>query len=37
MKRYWDKFKYNRVRREKLIEMFDESDKQAQFYIGDEF
>ena len=26
-KRYWDKFKYNKTRREKLVEMFDESEK----------
>lgn len=25
-KKYWDKFKYNKDRREKLVEMFDESD-----------
>ena len=26
-KRYWDKFKYNKTRREKLVLMFDESDE----------
>ena len=26
-KRYWDKFKFNKKRREKLVEMFDETDK----------
>lgn len=26
-KRYWDKFKYNRRRREHLVEMFDKTDE----------
>lgn len=26
-KKYWDKFKYNKARREYLIELFDETDK----------
>jgi len=26
-KRYWEKFKYNKTRRESLVEMFDESDE----------
>lgn len=34
-KRYWEKFKYNKSRREYLIEMFDETDKQIEFYLGD--
>ncbi len=29
MKRYWDKFRYNKNRRQGLIEMFDASDEQA--------
>ena len=36
-KRYWDKFKFNKKRREKLVEMFDETDKQIEFYLVDEF
>jgi hypothetical protein len=36
-KRYWDKFKYNKTRREYLIEMFDETDKQIEHYLGDEY
>lgn len=28
-KRYWNKFKYNKKRREMLIEMFDEADEQV--------
>lgn len=36
-KRYWKKFRYNRHRRELLIELFDETDKQIEFYLGDEF
>ena len=34
-KRYWDKFKFNKRRRELLSEMFDETDKQVEFYLGD--
>lgn len=36
-KRYWDKFKLNKRRRELLAEMFDETDGQVEFYLGDEF
>ena len=36
-KRYWDKFKYNKDRREYLIELFDDTDKQIEFYLGDAF
>lgn len=36
-KRYWDKFKFNKRRRDLLCEMFDETDKQVAFYLGDEF
>jgi len=36
-KRYWDKFKYNKTRREYLIGMFDETDKQIEFYLGDDY
>jgi hypothetical protein len=36
-KRYWDKFKYNKARREMLMDMFDETDEQISFYLGDEF
>ena len=36
-KRYWDKFKYNRQRRELLIEMFDTADEQVKFYLRDDF
>lgn len=36
-KRYWSRFKYNKKRREILIEMFDASDKQAEFYYGEGF
>jgi hypothetical protein len=37
LKRYWEKFKFNKSRRENMIEMFDESDKQIEFYLGDDF
>ena len=36
-KRYWDKFRFNKTRRQYLIEMFDETDKQIEFYLGDEY
>lgn len=36
-KRYWNKFKYNRTRREDLIEMFNESDKQTEYYLDKDF
>ena len=36
-KRYWDKFKFNKTRRQYLIELFDETDKQIEFYLGDEY
>jgi hypothetical protein len=32
-KRYWEKFKYNKGRREVLVEMFDETDKQIEIYL----
>jgi hypothetical protein len=37
MKRYWDKFRYNKNRRNALIEMFDASDEQAEYYYGEGF
>ena len=37
MRRYWTKFKYNKTRREKLIEMFDASDAQIEYYYGEGF
>ena len=37
MKRYWDKFKYNKKRREHMIELFDSADEQVAFYMGDEY
>jgi hypothetical protein len=36
-KRYWTKFKYNKKRREHLVELFNETDKQIEFYMGDKF
>ena len=36
-KRYWDKFKFNKKRREKLVAMFDETDEQIEFYLIDDF
>lgn len=36
-KKYWNKFKYNKSRREHLMEMFDASDEQFAFYMGEEF
>lgn len=36
-KRYWNKFKYNKKRREVLMEMFDASDAQFEFYLQDEY
>ena len=36
-KRYWDRFKFNKRRRELLCEMFDETDKQVEFYLDEEF
>ena len=36
-KRYWDKFKYNRKRREHMIETFDDADEQIAFYLGEEY
>jgi hypothetical protein len=36
-KRYWDKFKFNKRRRELLCEMFDETDLQVEFYLGQEY
>jgi len=35
-KRYWDKFKYNKDRRETLVEMFDTADEQVEFYLEKE-
>ena len=32
-----NKFKYNKSRREYLIEMFDETDKQIEFFLEDEY
>jgi hypothetical protein len=36
-KRYWDKFKFNKRRRELIVQMFDESETQIEFYLGEEF
>ena len=36
-RRYWDKFKYNKNRRQMLIGTFNNSDDQFEFYLGDEF
>ena len=36
-KRYWARFKYNRNKREQLMEMFDAADQQAEFYYGEGF
>jgi len=36
-KRYWDKFKYNKSRREYLIDLMDENDEQVKYYLADEF
>jgi len=36
-RRYWDKFKFNRKRREKLCAVFNQSDDQFQFFLGDSF
>jgi len=36
-RRYWSKFRYNKKRRERIIGLFDTSDDQFEFYLGDEF
>ena len=36
-KRYWDKFKYNKKRREHMIEIFDEADEQVAFYLEGDY
>lgn len=36
-KRYWDKFKYNKTRRENLIEAFDDADEQVEFYLEGDY
>ena len=36
-KKYWEKFKFNKSRRENMIELFDEADEQVKFYLEDEF
>lgn len=36
-KRYWKRFKYNRARRDYLVELFNETDKQIEFYLGDKY
>ena len=36
-KRYWDKFKYNKRRREYLIDMFDETDEAVAIYLEDDY
>lgn len=36
-KRYWDKFKFNKKRREVMVSMFDETDKQVEFYLQEDF
>lgn len=36
-KRYWDKFKYNKDRRDHMIELFDDADDQVAFYLGDDY
>jgi len=35
--RYWKRFRYNKKRRENLIGIFNESDDQFEFFLGDEF
>ena len=36
-KRYWDRFKLNKNKREEIMQMFDEADEQAKFYYGEDF
>lgn len=36
-KRYWDKFKYNKARREHMIELFDNADEQTKYYLQEEY
>lgn len=36
-RRYWARFRYNKRRRERLIEVFAGSDEQFEFFLGDEF
>lgn len=36
-KRYWDKFKYNKSRREHMIQLFDEADEQTQYYLQEDY
>lgn len=36
-KRFWDKFKYNKARREYLIEQMDKTSEQVAYYLGDEY
>lgn len=36
-KQYWQKFRYNSAKREELMEMFDISDNQAEYYYGEGF
>jgi len=36
-KRYWERFRYNKKKREELVDMFDASDLQAEFYHGKGF
>lgn len=36
-KRYWDKFKYNKKRRDYMIKLFDNADIQVELYLGDEY
>ena len=36
-KQYWDRFKYNRRRRELLINLFDEADEQVKFYLDEAY
>jgi hypothetical protein len=36
-KRYWQKYKYNRPKRQHLIKLFDMADSQLEIYLEDEF
>jgi hypothetical protein len=36
-KKYWEKYKYHKLKRERLVELFDENDAQAKLYMEDEF
>ena len=36
-KKYWNKFKYNKKKREMLVQMFDDADEQVAGLLQDEF